>query len=66
MAGRSNKKIRTKRMRARDDARRFEEFVKAHNEEVAEREAQEARGAVADNDDFAEGFLAKMRRSLGV
>ena len=57
--------MKSKRALARDDARRFEEYVKQHNEEVAQREAAEDRdGAAAE--EFAEGFLEKMRRSLGV
>ena len=65
MSRRSSKRVKSKRALARDDARRFEEYVKQHNEEVAQREAAEDRdGAAAE--DFAEGFLAKMRRSLGV
>lgn len=63
---RQHKRLTTKHARARDDSRAFEKFMAAHNEEVARREAEEARAGAEANEEFAEGYLAKMRRALGL
>lgn len=62
----SHKNRKMKRARVRDDSRAFEKFMTAHNEEVARREAEEARAGAEANEEFAEGFLAKMRGALGL
>ena len=62
----SRRKTKTKRAIARDDSRNFEEFMATQNEEIARREAEEARAEAEANERFAEGFLAGMRKALGI
>lgn len=59
-----SRRIKTKRGQARDDARSFEAFMAAHNEERARRDAEEARAGQEENEAFAERHLRGMREAL--
>lgn len=60
--GRRHKKVPSKRILARDCKKQFEQFVEDFNAEAAEQQAAEE----SDAEEFAEKYLAAMRRKLGI
>lgn len=59
--GAKRKKPATKRQMAKDCRKSFEAFAAAHNAETVEKQTQQA-----ENEAFAEKYLAAMRRKLGI
>lgn len=59
--GAKRRKPPTKRQMAKDCRKSFEAFAAAHNAETVEKQAQQA-----ENEAFAEKYIAAMRRKLGI
>lgn len=63
MSGHKGYRRMRKAMR-REDARAFEAFMENHNLELAQREAEEAKAQRAEDEAFADRFLAGMISGL--